>query len=104
VSMLHGAWGFLWLAGHLARAEEWLNLAGQTGVALTPIQRGRAEWVAGSIAFETGRYHEGRELVEASLEKLRGTDDRRTLAWAEFMCALLQPAFGVPAEETREAI
>jgi predicted ATPase/class 3 adenylate cyclase len=100
VRLAYGLWVFLWVGNHLADGERWLGTVGPD--ALDPILAGRYWWLRGGILYEMGRYDEAKDSVERALVILEFNGDIDCHNWADFVSALLMPAFGEdPAEVAR---
>ena len=92
VRLAYGLWVFLWVGNHLRDGGNWLG--GLTAPEeLDPVLAGRWWWLRGGILYESGAYKPARQAIERALEILESNGDIDCHNWADFISALLMPAF-----------
>ncbi len=98
VELTYGIWVFLWVGNRLKDGARWLGGIGSPD-GLDPVLAGRSWWLRGGILYEMGEYEQSREAIETALGILEDNGDIDCHNWADFVSALLMPAFGEdPAE------
>jgi predicted ATPase/class 3 adenylate cyclase len=94
VDLVQSLWVFVWLEAHHTGSRVWLEAASaRDGEDLSRRARGRRRWLLGGVAFERGDYADARIHLQAAIPLLTAEQDTDVLVWAEFLCALILPAF-----------
>ena len=102
VRLAYGLWVYLWIGNHLDDAGRWLGAVQPDS--LDPILAGRYWWLRGGILYEMGQYEQSKDSIERALVILADNGDIDCHNWADFVSALLMPAFGEDPEEVGRRI
>jgi tetratricopeptide (TPR) repeat protein len=103
VRLAYGLWVFLWVGNHLQDGARWLGSVA-TPDELDPMLAGRYWWLRGGIHYEMGQYPEAQEAIERALVILEVNGDIDCHNWADFISALLMPAFGADPADVGQRI
>src|SRR3970282_2823475 len=90
------------MENHLDDAGRWLGAVQPDS--LDPILAGRYWWLRGGILYEMGQYEQSKDSIERALVILADNGDIDCHNWADFVSALLMPAFGEDPEEVGRRI
>ncbi len=103
VRLTYGLWVFLWVGNHLRDGWRWIEAVGDPE-RLDPEQQGRYWWLRGGINYEMGAYQASLEAIDRALALLDLSGDVDCHNWADFLSALLVPAFGDDLDQTFERL
>lgn len=92
VRMAYGMWVFLWVGNHLRDGARWLGSVSAPDE-MDPVLAGRCWWLRGGIHYEMGRYAQSKKAIDKALGILEVNGDIDCHNWADFVSALLIPAF-----------
>ncbi len=103
VRLSYGLWVYLWIGNQLREGARYLD-AVSSPADLDEVLAGRFWWLRGGIQYEMGRYEESEESLEKALAILEGNGDIDCHNWADFVSALLMPAFGAETAVVRQRL
>jgi predicted ATPase/class 3 adenylate cyclase len=93
VDLSQALWVFLWLEARHTESRAWLEAAAGPPEALSRRARARLRWLLAGTAYQWGEYADARIHLQAAIPLLTAERDTDVLVWAEFVEALIMPAF-----------